>query len=107
MPQSPDPAIPADLLITGADIVTMDAARPLRDGAIAIRAGQIGWVGTASEAGQRVAADRTMDAAGQIALPGLIDTHFHTGQQVLCGKIIELARRWQLRLPIWRNYLIP
>jgi len=106
--QSGDPAIPADLLITGADVVTMDAARPLvRDGAIAIRAGRIGWVGTASEAGQRVAADRTMDAAGQIALPGLIDTHFHTGQQLLRGKIIELARRRQLRLPIWRNYLIP
>ena len=106
--QSGDPAIPADLLITGADVVTMDAARPLvRDGAIAIRAGRIGWVGTASEAGQRVAADRTMDAVGQIALPGLIDTHFHTGQQLLRGKIIELARRRQLRLPIWRNYLIP
>jgi metallo-beta-lactamase superfamily protein len=50
-----DPAITADLLITGADLVTMDAARPLvRDGAIAVRAGQISWIGTASEARQRV-----------------------------------------------------
>jgi 5-methylthioadenosine/S-adenosylhomocysteine deaminase len=107
-PQPEAPAIPADLLITGADLVTMDPARPLvRDGAIAIRAGRIGWVGPASEARQRVAADRTLDASGQIALPGLIDTHFHTGQQLLRGKIIELAKRRQLRLPIWRNYLIP
>jgi 5-methylthioadenosine/S-adenosylhomocysteine deaminase len=108
MPQSGDPPIPADLLITGADLVTMDSARPLvRDGAIAVRDGQISWIGSAREAGQRVAAGRTLDAAGRIALPGLIDTHFHTGQQLLRGKIIELARRRQLKLPIWRNYLIP
>lgn len=103
-----DPAIAADLLITGADLVTMDAARPLvRDGAIAVRAGQISWIGAASDARQRVAAARTLDATGRIALPGLVDTHFHTGQQLLRGKIIELAKRRQLRLPIWRNYLIP
>ena len=108
MPQQGDPSVHADLLITGTDVVTMDSARPLvRDGAIAVRAGQIAWVGTASEARQRVTADRTLDASGQIALPGLIDTHFHTGQQLLRGKIIELAKRRQLRLPIWRNYLIP
>lgn len=101
-------AAPADLLITGADVVTMDAARPLvRDGAIAVRDGQISWIGPAREARQRFTADRTLDAAGRIALPGLIDTHFHTGQQLLRGKIMELAKRRQLKLPIWRNYLIP
>jgi hypothetical protein len=103
-----DPAIIADLLNTGADLVTMDAARPLvRDGAIAVRAGQIGWIGTAAEARRRVEAARTLDATGRIAMPGLVDAHFHTGQQLLRGKIIELAKRRQLRLPIWRNYLIP
>lgn len=102
------PPAPADLLITGADVVTMDSARPLvRDGAIAIRDGLISWIGPASEAGQRFTAAQTLNAPGRIALPGLIDTHFHTGQQLLRGKIIELARRRQLRLPIWRNYLIP
>ncbi len=107
-PQPDDPAIAADLLITGADLVTMDAARPLvRDGAIAVRAGQISWIGPAGQARQRVKAERTLDASGRIALPGLVDAHFHTGQQLLRGKIIELARRRQLRLPIWRNYLIP
>ncbi|HTW02396.1 MAG TPA: amidohydrolase [Streptosporangiaceae bacterium] len=105
--QSGDPPAVADLLITGADLVTMDAARPLvRDGAIAVRAGEISWIGPAGEA-RRVEAARTLDGSGQIALPGLIDTHFHTGQQLLRGKIIELAKRRQLRLPIWRNYLIP
>ena len=104
----PGPPARADLLIVGPDIVTMDSARPvLRDGAIAIRGGQISWIGPASQARLGFAADQTLDAAGRIALPGLIDTHFHTAQQLLRGKIIELARRRQLRLPIWRNYLIP
>jgi 5-methylthioadenosine/S-adenosylhomocysteine deaminase len=40
-------------------------------------------------------------------MPGLIDTHFHTAQQLLRGKISELSRRRHLRLPIWQNYLIP
>jgi 5-methylthioadenosine/S-adenosylhomocysteine deaminase len=59
--ESGDPAITADLLITGADLVTMDPARPLvRDGAIAVTGGQIGWIGPASEARQRVEAARTL-----------------------------------------------
>jgi 5-methylthioadenosine/S-adenosylhomocysteine deaminase len=104
----PGGPVPADLLITGPDLVTMDSARPvLRDGAIAVRGGQIAWIGPDTEARQRFTATRILDARGRIALPGLIDTHFHTAQQLLRGKIIEMARRRQLRLPIWRNYLIP
>lgn len=98
----------ADLLIVGPDVVTMDPARRvIRGGALAVHGGKISWIGPAAGARQRFSATRTIDAAGRIALPGLIDTHFHTGQQLLRGKIIELARRRQLKLPIWRNYLIP
>src|SRR5262249_19355884 len=86
----------------------MDSARPpIRGGAISVRAGEIIWIGPAAEAAQRFVADQVLRAPGRIAMPGLIDTHFHTAQQLLRGKIIELARRRQLRLPIWRNYLIP
>jgi 5-methylthioadenosine/S-adenosylhomocysteine deaminase len=74
---------------------------------MAIRAGRIVWLGPATEAVHRFAAKQTLQAAGRIALPGLIDTHFHTGQQLLRGKLVELARRRHLRIPIWRNYLIP
>jgi 5-methylthioadenosine/S-adenosylhomocysteine deaminase len=98
----------ADLLVLGADIVTMDPAqRVLRNGAIAVTGGLIAWIGQAVEAKQKFTAARTIDGAGRIALPGLVDTHFHTAQQLLRGKISELARRRQLKLPIWRNYLIP
>jgi 5-methylthioadenosine/S-adenosylhomocysteine deaminase len=99
---------PVDLLVSGADLVTMDPSRSvILGGAVAIAGGRIAWIGPESEATGRFAPGETVNAPGRIALPGLIDTHFHTGQQLLRGKIIELSRRRQLRLPIWRNYLIP
>lgn len=98
----------ADLLVLGGDFVTMDGDRRVfRDGALAVRDGSISWLGSASEARRRFSASKTLEAGGRIVLPGLVDTHFHTAQQLLRGKIIELARRRQLKLPIWRNYLIP
>ena len=98
----------ADLLVLGGDLVTMGAdRRVVRDGALAVSEGKISWIGPVSEAKGRIKASRTLEASGRILLPGLVDTHFHTGQQLLRGKITELARRRQLKLPIWRNYLIP
>ena len=98
----------ADLLVLGGDLVTMDAARRVvRNGAVAIQEGRISWIGDAAEARRIFEPRRTLDASGRILLPGLVDTHFHTAQQLLRGKITELARRRQLKLPIWRNYLIP
>lgn len=97
-----------DLLVLGGDVVTMDPDRTVvRGGAVAVREGRITWMGTTAEAQRRFGAARRIEAAGRIVLPGLVDTHFHTGQQLLRGKITELARRRQLKLPIWRNYLIP
>jgi len=98
----------AELVVLGGDIITMSAdRRVLRAGAIAIRGGKIAWMGTSTEGRQRFEATRTIDADGRIVLPGLVDTHFHTAQQLLRGKITELSRHRQLKLPIWRNYLIP
>jgi 5-methylthioadenosine/S-adenosylhomocysteine deaminase len=94
--------------VLGPDIVTMNSAQPVvPDGAVAVDDGKITWIGPAIEAADRFAAGQTICASGRIALPGLVDTHFHTAQQLLRGKIIELGRRRQLKLPIWRNYLIP
>lgn len=97
-----------DVLVLGGDVITMDTdRRVIRDGALAVRTGKITWIGPAAEGRQRFEASRTLDAEGRIVLPGLVDTHFHTAQQLLRGKIVELGRRRQLKLPIWRNYLIP
>jgi len=105
MPEVPQPV---DLLVTGADLVTMDTLRSvISRGAVAIDQGRIRWIGPEQDGADRFFPRETLNASGRIGLPGLIDTHFHTGQQLLRGKLIQLSRRRQLRIPIWRNYLIP
>lgn len=97
-----------DILVQGCAIVTMDdAGTVLRDGAIAIDGGEIVWLGAASDAKVRFQGDTTLDGSGRIAMPGLIDGHVHTGQQLLRGKLASLARRRPLKIPIWKNYYIP
>lgn len=96
-----------DLLATGCDIVTLDGEnRVIHDGAIAMDKGRILWMGPASEAGGFTGRE-TLDVRGRIAMPGLIDAHFHTGQQLLRGKLQAIARERMLKLPVWKNYLIP
>src|SRR5579871_2039607 len=104
-PQAPQPV---DLLIVGADILTFDDAdRVIADGALAIDGNSIVWLGPCAEATTRYRAATTIDGSGLIALPGLIDCHFHTAQQFLRGKLFQLARRQKLRMPPWKNYYVP
>lgn len=96
-----------DLLITGPDIVTFDDNDTVvPDGAIAVRKNAIVWIGSATEA-HRFAAAETLSARNLIAMPGLIDGHFHTAQQFLHGKLASLRRRGELLQPIWMRYLVP
>ena len=97
-----------DLLISGGAVVCLDrAGRSFADGAIAIKGTDIRWVGPAGEARRRFRAKSVIDASGTIAMPGLIDAHFHTAQQFLRGKIAALGRTRRLKNPIWKNYYIP
>src|SRR5580693_3912221 len=97
-----------DLLLSGCDVVTIDGKNSvIRDGAVAIKGNKIAWIGKASAAKRRVTATSTIDGSGQIAMPGLIDAHVHTAQTLLRGKIAEIGRRRQVKIPIWRNYYIP
>lgn len=68
---------PADLIVTGARVYTVDAAHPMAQ-ALAVRAGRIVFVGSAAEAmvlrGQNT---RVLDLPGRTVLPGLIDAHVH------------------------------
>src|SRR5687767_7530846 len=66
-----------DLLILGGTIVTMDRdRRVIEDGAIAIKDGKILSIGKASDMRGR-AARQTINAAGKVIIPGLINTHTH------------------------------
>ena len=97
-----------DLLIRGADIVCLDeAGTVVPDGAIAIAGNRICWIGPSEDSGRLFHAGSTIDGSGGIAMPGLIDTHVHTAQHLLRGKIAEIARRERIKIPIWKNYYIP
>lgn len=96
-----------DLLATGCDIVTLDPEnRVISDGAIVMDKGRILWMGAAIDAASYVGRE-TLDVRGKIAMPGMIDAHFHTAQQLLRGKLQAISRKRPLKAPVWKNYLIP
>jgi len=91
-----------------ATLVTMDAdRREIPDGALAIRNNVIEWVGPSVELPAELAqqADRTVNAAGKIVLPGLVNTHHHFYQTLT--RVVPAAQDavlfdWLKTLyPIW------
>jgi 5-methylthioadenosine/S-adenosylhomocysteine deaminase len=75
-----------DLLLTGGYVVPME--RPgemLNQAAVAIAGDRIVDVGPAAEVGERVRPARVLDCAGKAVLPGLVDCHVHTCQQLARG----------------------
>ncbi len=82
----------ADLLITGATVVTLDpSGRVLRDGAIAVSGERIAAVGPSADLQARYAAARTIDGRGRIAMPGLINGHNHAPMVLFRGIADDLA----------------
>jgi predicted amidohydrolase YtcJ len=68
---------PADLVLTGADVYTVDTARSWAE-AVAVRDGKLAFVGTARDA-QRFVGPKTrvLDLKGRMVLPGFHDAHAH------------------------------
>lgn len=98
----------ADRIIQNACVVTFDrAARVFSDGAVAIKDGVIVDVGDTSEVTARWGAAERIHAGGDIVIPGLTDAHLHTAQTLMRGLLPVLARRGPLRVPTWREYLVP
>ncbi len=70
---------PAELLIVGADVRTMDPRRPRARG-LALGAGRVLAVGDESDLRELAGSEtRVLDAHGASVLPGLIDAHGHFG----------------------------
>ena len=68
---------PADVVLTGGAITTVDAARSTAE-AIAIRYGRIAAVGTAGTVRQLVGPrTRVIDLHGRTVVPGFGDSHIH------------------------------
>jgi 5-methylthioadenosine/S-adenosylhomocysteine deaminase len=80
------------LLITNGVVVTMDReGRVLQDGAVAVEGSDIVAVGDAEEIGRRFRGRETIDATGQIVMPGLINTHTHAPMVLYRGLADDLA----------------
>jgi cytosine/adenosine deaminase-related metal-dependent hydrolase len=93
----------ADLLITNGIIVTMDAARRILRGAVAVTGDRITAILPAGE-GPLPPAARTIDASGHAVIPGLINAHDHLrnlapGVSVASGLKLDAYLRalWKLQ----------
>ncbi len=75
----------ADLLIENARVVTMDETfRVIEGGTIAIEGTRILAVG-GGEVSQEFEAAQTIDAGGDIVMPGMINTHTHASMTIFRG----------------------
>jgi len=88
-----------DLMIAGATLVTMDAEeRVIEDGCVAIANGEIVHVGSRADLGALEAAE-TIDAAGQLLMPGLVNGHVHMGDSLFRSLVEDLPLEpWLERL---------
>src|SRR5512133_3430259 len=68
------------LLIKGANVVTQDAERRIFKGDILIDNGLIVEIGHVN-----ADADQVIDASGDIAIPGLVNTHSHVAMSIMKG----------------------
>jgi 5-methylthioadenosine/S-adenosylhomocysteine deaminase len=92
-----------DLVVTGGTVVTVDSAgRIIQTGAVAIDGTDIAAVDTADAIARQFRGRETIDASGQIVLPGLINTHTHAPMVLYRGLADDLP------LMEWlNNYIFP
>jgi 5-methylthioadenosine/S-adenosylhomocysteine deaminase len=84
----PQPSV--DLLVRGGTVVTMDVnRRVLEGGAVAVRGDRIEGVYRAGDALPE--AKETLDASGQLVIPGLINAHGHAPMTLLRGIADDLT----------------
>lgn len=82
----------ADLIIRGGTVVTMDpSSRVIENGAVAIKADRIVAIGSASDIATKYTAARTINAAGKVVMPGLINTHTHVPMVLFRGIADDLV----------------
>ena len=80
------------LIVTGGTVVTVDgSSRVLAPGALAIDGRDIVGVDTPTAIAQRFSSTETIDAGGQVVLPGLINTHTHAPMVLYRGLADDLA----------------
>ena len=77
---------PFDLLIRGGALVSMDPERRVfADGALGVRGNEIVFVGAQSELPPGANGRKSIDAAGKVIIPGLVNCHSHLAMTLLRG----------------------
>ncbi|KAM3254814.1 hypothetical protein ACQJBY_048340 [Aegilops geniculata] len=96
-------AVSADIVLHNAFVVTMDGALTvLRDGAIAVVGDRIAAVGPSADVLAAFPdAAQTLNLAGRILLPGFVNTHVHTSQQLARGIADDVDLMTWLHGRIW------
>jgi 5-methylthioadenosine/S-adenosylhomocysteine deaminase len=80
------------VVVTNGIVITVDAGRRVIDrGAVAIDGRDIVGVDTAGAIGARFQGRTTIDAAGSVVMPGLINTHTHAPMVMFRGLADDLA----------------
>ncbi|VXC19634.1 putative S-adenosylhomocysteine deaminase [Arthrobacter sp. 9AX] len=98
----------ADLILQNLYIISFDQqGTVIPDGAIAIKDGVIVGIGPTSEVTAAWDPARRIFGSGQIAIPGLTDAHIHTAQTMMRGLLTTVGASSNLRVPTWREYLVP
>ena len=89
----------ADLLLSGATLITMDSERRvITDGAVAIAGDKIVAVGKREALARSVNAKEVFDARRFVITPGFIDMHIHiTGDPITRGFRARRTRRQLVR----------
>lgn len=91
-----------DILLHGATVVTMnDKFDVFEDGAVAIRGDSIVAVGSTAQITGAYRAQETVDCAGRVIMPGLVNAHTHIPMTLMRGLNDDL------RLDVWLGYLMP
>ncbi len=91
-----------DFLFTGGAVVAMNEQFDVyTNGAVAVRGDSIVAVGEAEKIAAAYTAAETIDCAGQVVMPGLVNAHTHIPMSLLRGLNDDL------RLDVWLGYLMP
>jgi len=96
-------AQPADWIVTGRYVITMDAKHTvLEPGAVAFAGSRIVAVGKPDDIGRRFTAKHTLNRLDAVIAPGLIDTHTHAPMSLF------RAIADDMRLEDWlKNFIFP
>jgi 5-methylthioadenosine/S-adenosylhomocysteine deaminase len=77
---------PADLIVRGGTVVTMNAEKQvIENGAVAIKGGKILAVGGSAEVLAKYSSRQVINANGKLVIPGLMNTHTHVPMSLFRG----------------------